>query len=150
MHFTLEYTAPNTLQMNGVAERALVTIRDRGFSMLLSTLSLRRGFSMLLDAKLTPNTRKLLWSHALDTATILDYLLLRNDSTQNAYEIWGERTPVDPRYLKEWGRLAYITKRDKIKPKLTSKAVKCIFLRYTVCHSRVTLIISIALPGIES
>jgi hypothetical protein len=122
MTFLLEHTAPNTPQMNGVVERAFVTIRDK-------------GFSMMLDAKLTPNARKLLWSHAMDTATILDNLLPRRDSTTNAYQMWGERTPVDRHDLKEWGRIAYVTKRERIKPKLTPKAVKCIFVGYTVSHS---------------
>jgi hypothetical protein len=44
------------------------------------------------------------------------------------------KAPVDRQHLKEWGRLAYVTKRDKIKPKLTPKAIKCIFLGYTASH----------------
>jgi hypothetical protein len=67
--FILEHTAPSTPQMNGVVERACITIRDR-------------GFSMLLDAKLTSNARKLFWSNAMDTATILDNPLPRKDSTK--------------------------------------------------------------------
>jgi hypothetical protein len=90
---------------------------------------------MLIDAELASNARNVLWSHAMDTATILDNLLPRKDSTTNAYDMWGERAPVDRQDLKEWGRLADVTKRDKIKPKLTPKAVKCIFLGYPVSHS---------------
>jgi hypothetical protein len=101
--------------MNGVAERALVTIRDR-------------GFSLLLDAKLTATARKLFWSHAMDTETIMDSMLPRKDSTQDAYAMWGERKPVNRNDLKQWGRLAHVTNRDKFKPKLTPKAVKCIFI----------------------
>jgi hypothetical protein len=79
--------------------------------------------------------RKLFWSHAMDTATTLDNLLPRKDSTENAYEMCGERVPISKQDLKEWGCVAYVTKREKIKPKLTPKAVKCIFLGYTVSHS---------------
>lgn len=137
MHYKLEHSAPNTPQMNGVVEHAFVTIRDR-------------GLVMLLDAKLRRTPKKLFWSHAMDTATILDNLLPRKDSTENAYELWGEQAPVDRHDLKEWGRLAYGTKRDRIKPKLTPKAVKCIFFSDTQCLTVVTLIIPIAPRRIES
>jgi hypothetical protein len=112
---------------------------------------------MLPDAKLTPNAKRLLWSHAMerngwnamDTATILDNLLPRKGSTTNAYEMWGEQAPVDSKDLNEWGRVAYITKRDKIKTKQTPKAVKCI-LSATQCLTALTLTISIAQQQIES
>jgi hypothetical protein len=67
---------------------------------------------MLIDAKLMSNARKLLWSPAMDTKTILDNLLPRKDSTTNAYEMWGERSPVDRQDLKQWGRLASPTLRN--------------------------------------
>ena len=50
----LEYTAPHTLQLNGVVERIFVVIKEGEFAMLLNT-------------KLDYTAQKILWKEAVHT-----------------------------------------------------------------------------------
>jgi transposase InsO family protein len=52
----IEFTAPHTPQQNGVAEQALVTIRNR-------------AHAMMVDAKLTQESQSKLWGEAVRHAS---------------------------------------------------------------------------------
>ena len=122
---TLEMTAPNTPQMNGVVERSFVTCRNR-------------AFATMYCAKLSLETQALLWPEAINTVTKLGNSLPRKGETNDPYTLWygvdGRKNRILD-HLQPFGRVAYITNRSKLRAKLDPKSVKCVFVGYSDDHS---------------
>ena len=119
---TLEYTAPNTPQHNGVVERRFVTDRDRAMAMMLA-------------AKFTQKTQDMLRCEAISTASKIGDSVIRQGHSKSAYELFfGKPSPILP-HLVQFGRIGFVTNRTPIKKKWTPKAQKCIMVGYADNHS---------------
>ena len=100
----MEYTAPHTPQHNGVVERRFVTDRNRAMAMMTA-------------ANFSEETKDLLRCEAINTASKLGDILVRNGKTKSAFEdFYGHSSPLIP-YLVEFGRIGYATKREQIQKK---------------------------------
>jgi hypothetical protein len=123
-HFKVrwETTAPNTPQHNGVVERQFAT-------------EWSRANAMLEAADFTERMKNRLRQSAIETATLL-YNTSCNDGEKSPYEkFFGTRPTLTPEQMIQFGRMAYITDRNKIKSKLKPKAYKCLFAGYALNHS---------------
>ena len=117
----MEYTAPYTPQQNGVVERGFVTVRDM-------------AHTMMIDARLNEETRKLLWAEAVNNATDLANLVVLSTGESPAQELFfGWKSDVYKR-LVPFCRIGYVTKWQKIKKKLTDKSYKCLYLGHSKDH----------------
>lgn len=118
---TMEFTAPNTPQMNGVVERKFVTIRDKALAMMLA-------------AKLTDERQGELWTEAVNTATKLDNAVPNRNMVESPDYMWYGEQPKFLQHLVQWGRIGYMTIRDK-QAKLEKKSTQCIMVGYADQHS---------------
>jgi hypothetical protein len=111
----LEYTAPNTPQMNGTSERRFLTDRDRALAMLLAS-------------RLVLETRNKLWAEAVNAASEIGNLGITSSNDKSCDELFTGIKSKKPLWLIEFGRIGYVTIRNKIKPKMVDKTIKCINL----------------------
>ena len=122
MGITLEYTAPNTPQHNGVVELPFVTDRDRAMAMMFA-------------AGLTPQMQQNLKCEAINTASILGDLLVTTTRNKSAYELfYGKKSNLIP-HLVEFGRIGYVTQHKQHQKKFTDKTNKCIMVGYASNHA---------------
>ena len=118
----LEQVAPNTPQHNGVVERQFAT-------------EWSRANAMMEAADLTTPMRNRLRAEAIETATML-YNTSCNEADKSPYEKMFDIKPsLNPTNMVQFGRLAYVTDRSKIRRKTDPKAYKCIFVGYALNHS---------------
>jgi len=115
-----EFTAPYTPQMNGVVERAFVTVRDS-------------GLAMMLDARLTDAIQSKLWPEAMHAATNLNNITVTQQKKKSPFELFHGKQPKNYNNLVEFGRIAYITYRTG-RNKLETKAEKCLILGQAQNH----------------
>ncbi|GAX17144.1 hypothetical protein FisN_UnNu082, partial [Fistulifera solaris] len=118
---TMEFTAPHTPQMNGVAERKFVTIRDKAVAMMLA-------------AKLTDEHQGKLWPEAVNSATRLDNAVPNRNMKESPDLLWYGSQPNFLQHLVQWGRVGYMTIRDQ-QPKLSKKSVQVVMVGYADLHS---------------
>ena len=121
---TLEMTAPNTPQMNGVVERSFATCKNR-------------AFATMYCARFTLESQGLLWPEAINTMTKLGNALPRPGAAQDPYTAWfgADAMPKIIDFLQPFGRIAYVTDRTKVKAKSDVRASKCVFVGYANDHS---------------
>jgi transposase InsO family protein len=118
----LEYTAPNTPQQNGLAERQFAT-------------DLSRANAMMEAADLTISMRNMLRGEAIMTASLMDNLCCK-DGKQTPYEnFYNKPSLLNPSHFIQFGRIGYVTDRVKINGKNKPKALKCLFTGYADMHS---------------
>jgi transposase InsO family protein len=120
-----ELTAPHTPQHNGIVERRFAT-------------DLRRAQAMMEAADLTVGLRNLLRGEAIHTATFIGNMCVspRNMHDTTPYEKFYKKKPqLQPVDLIQFGRIGYVTKRDKFQSKYKPKAYKCLFMGYSPYHS---------------
>lgn len=122
MGIVVEYTAPNTPQQNGVAERAIATVVSRARAMMSHS-----GLSKELKEKL--------WAECFATSTKLSNVVVVGDD-KTPYELfYGEgHEPKWLRFMKPFGMVGYITNRSDIKSKLQDRAYKSMFVGYSDDH----------------
>jgi hypothetical protein len=109
----LEFTAPNTPQMNGVVE-----------------------LLMVFGARLTEEARHLLRTEADSTAEKISNIVCNGQSGQSPNEIFdGKPSKLTPEFMVEFGRIGYVTIRKKILKKWEKKSTKCIMVGYADNHS---------------
>jgi hypothetical protein len=118
---TMEYTAPNTPQQNGVVERKFVTIRDR-------------SCAAMITAKFSDYHQGLLWAEAVFTMTRITNLVSNSLNLKCPDWLWYGTQPTIYRHLVQFGRIGYVTRRGKI-AKLQQKALKCVMIGYSDNHS---------------
>ena len=80
---TMEFTAPETAQFNGVVEREFPTIRNQAMACMLAS-------------EMSTGEQMLHWAHAVHDCTITRNLQPRGEY-ENAYVPFGEQPPVKPR-----------------------------------------------------
>ncbi len=118
-------TAPNSPQMNGVVERSFITCKNR-------------AFATMYCARFSLETQGLLWPEAINTITKLGNSLPRRGQADDPYTLWfGDGTKANRilQHLQPFGRIAYVTTRPQIRPKMDPKSIKCIFVGYADDHS---------------
>jgi hypothetical protein len=121
----LEVTAPNTPQMNGVVERSFATCKDC-------------AFATMYCARFSLATQGLLWPEAVNTITKKGNSLPRLGLANDPHTAWSGVDAKPNRildHLQPFGRIAYVTNRNKIKAKLDVRSTKCVFVGYAVDHS---------------
>jgi transposase InsO family protein len=102
---TLEMTAPNTPQQNGVVERKIVTDRTRAHAMLEA-------------ARLNDKAKALLRAEAEATAEKISNICCNNHcGTMFPNDMFGEASRLRPRNLVQFGRIGYVTNRVKLQKK---------------------------------
>ena len=122
---TLEMTAPNTPQMNGVVERSFATCKAR-------------AFATMYCARMTLESQALLWPEAVNTVTKLGNSLPRLGGGIDPYTAWHGKDCKANKILtclQPFGRIAYVTDRKALKAKMDAKATKCVFVGYSADHS---------------
>jgi hypothetical protein len=120
----MEYTAPNTPQMNGVVERHIaVTARTT-------------TYAMLTGAKLNEKFRTRLRAEAKTTANKLKNLHVTTTNGKcPAGVFFGVKPKLSPEYWVEFGRQGYVTDRKKIKRKDKQRGKPMIMVGYADNHS---------------
>ena len=123
-HFgiTMEYTASNTPQQNGLVERQLAT-------------ELRRANSMMEAAGLTPTVCNLLRPEALTTACILDNTLCDETGKSKYEKFYGHPPKLTMKHMIEFGRIGYVTDRKQFKQKHKARANPFVMVGYALNHS---------------
>jgi hypothetical protein len=120
----LEMTSPNTPQMNGVVERSFVTCQNRAFATMYC-----EHFSLA--------TQGLLWPEAVNTITKVGNSLPRPGLPLDPRRAWYGKDALTNRiigHLQPFGRIAYVTNREKLKAMLGARAKKCVFVGYAHDH----------------
>ena len=118
----LEYTASNTPQHNGRVERRFAT--DGG-----------RALAMMIAAGLDEPTQQILWAEATNTASKLTNLVSNSRSDEPPNSLLTKEKSKIYSQLMQWGRVAYVAKRDKLKRKFVDRSKKCIFVGYSEDHA---------------
>ena len=117
----MEFTAPNTPQLNGVVERKFVVIRDR-------------GLAIMLGAGLNEEHQGKLWAEAMNTATKLTNVAPTMATGKPPDEMWYGEYQNWTKHLKKWGQIGFVTIRIKQR-KLDTKSIKCVFVGYADDHA---------------
>ena len=108
-----QYTMPGTPNMNGVAERRNITLKDMVRSMIShSTL---------------PTS---LWGKALKTTVYILNRVPTKATDKTPYEIWTSKKP-SLKHLHIWGCLAEARPYRSNEKKLDSKTISCYFIGYS-------------------
>ena len=93
---------------------------------------------MLLNAILNDTYQKMLWAEAVHTCEILRNSMATTGSTNSPFEnFYGEKAKIIGLFL-EFGRMAYVNKRDKIKKQIMVKTYKAIMVGYADNHTKDT------------
>jgi hypothetical protein len=119
---TLELTAPDTPQQNGVVERRIAVLQQRANAMMMA-------------ADLTPEARALLWAEALNTANDLENISLNTMSDKSPDKLFSNELTKLMDRLVEFGRIGYATIRRKFKGKWKEKSLRVIMVGYAKNHS---------------
>ena len=119
---TLEITAPNTPQQNAVVERRIVILKQRAGAMMIA-------------ANLVKSIRELLWHEAVNCANDLENISASSIRDKFPSEMMtGKQSKLHP-MLQPFGRIAYVTIRQKFKATWKEKSVKHIVVGYAKNHS---------------
>ena len=118
----MEYTAPHTPQMNGVVERRISVL-------------LNGARAAMYAANLTDDARKKLWAEAVRYTEVVRCSMATSKNVTSSNEQFFGKKPHFLHYMREFSRVGYVTKREKILNKLEERAIKCIFVGYGSNHS---------------
>ena len=122
MGIEVELTAPHTPQHNGVVERNFFT--DHCSSQ-----------AMLTSAHLTKKTADILWAEVVSTSEKLKNCRVNTHNRETSpYELFHGNTPKILKGLIQFGRVGYVTIRDKFKTKFSPKSKRCLMVGYAEDH----------------
>ena len=93
----LDYTTPQTSQLNGVIERRFTIIK-------------KVALAILLNAKLNATAKKILWAEAVHTCKRVINSMDTAGSTTSPFEIFYGEKPKIIGSFSESGRVGYVTK----------------------------------------
>ena len=117
---TIEYVSPNMLQHNGVVEQQFAT----------NTSAIR---AMLHASGLAKNDCNRLWSEAANTQAYLRNKAVTGNRDKPSYTLFYG-TDDAKRRLVEFGRMAVVAKREKIKSKMKNRGRKAYMVGYATDH----------------
>ena len=95
-------------------------------------------FATMYCSRFSLATQGLLWPEAVNTITKIGNSLLRPGLALDPHRAWYGKDAVPNRiigHLQPFGRIAYVTNRDKLKVKLDARVKKCVFVGYAQDHS---------------
>ena len=92
MGIKFEYTAPGTLQQNGVVERVFVTL-------------IGRGRATMNHAGFTVKKRQEMWCEAAQTAMMLDNVLVQEKGGKPPHTKFYGEDPKYAKYLRTFGEI---------------------------------------------
>ena len=115
----------HTPQLNIVIERRFSVIKEG-------------ALAMLLNAKLNDIAQKMLWKEAVHTCERIRNSMANTGSTTSPFESFIGENPKITGSFSEFGRIIYVTKRDKFKKKMTDKCFNAIMVGYTDNNTRDT------------
>ena len=118
----MEYTAPYTPQMNGVVERRIAVL-------------LNGARAAMYAANFNEETRKKLWAETISYTETVRNSMATSRSVKSANELFYGEKPSFLYHMVEFGRVGYVTKREKISGKFEDRAIKCVFVGYGRNHS---------------
>ena len=95
----LEYTAPYTPQLNGVVERRIAVL-------------LNGARSFLYAANISEEYRKKLWAEAVNCTEDVRNSMATTNNSKSANELFYGKKPSFVRFMVEFGRIGYVTRRD--------------------------------------
>ena len=119
---TMELTAPNTPQHNGVAERRL-------------TLVMQRANAMMSNANFNDDAKQLLWAEACNHANDVTNVIAQTNLTTSPHEMFTKSKSKVYGTMQPFGRMGYVTIRTKIKNKWSEKSQKCVFVGMAKNHA---------------
>ncbi len=121
----IEHSAPHTTQLNGVVERAVVTLRQC-------------ALAMMFLAKFMDEYQGRLWAEAVNTAKVLTNQAANSGNRECPDNLfYGTLLPKlrhPYKHLKEFGRIGHVTICTMLK-KLDKKTIKCGILAYSWDHA---------------
>ena len=85
-------------------------------------------------ANLNDDTRKKLWTEAVRYTEDMRCSMATSRNVTSSNELFFSRKSQFLQYMNDFGRVGYVTKREKILNKLEERAVKCIFVGYSTSH----------------
>ena len=118
----LEYTAPYTPQMNGVVERRIAVL-------------LGGARAIMFSANLADDAKKKLWAEAVSYMETTRNSMSTTKNKESANKLFYGKHPSFLSNMVEFGRVGYVTKRDKMKGKIEDRAIKCVMVGYGRNHS---------------
>jgi hypothetical protein len=116
----MEFVAPYTPQHNGVVERRFATDGSR-------------ALAMILDAQWDSEHQGRLWAEATNTVSKLANLMANKDGVTPNF-LYDGKEELQSKYLKEYGRVGYVTRHLKFKGKFKDKSVPMTFIGYAADH----------------
>ena len=78
---------------------------------------------------------KKLWAEAVTYMEITRNSMSTTKNKESANKLFYGKNPSFLRNMVEFGRVGYVTKRDKLKGKMEDRAIKCIMVGYGKNHS---------------
>ena len=120
----MEKVAPNTPQHNGVVERGFTT-------------DLWRLKAMMRQVGFTQGAKNMLWPYGVSVLEKIHNMSVTsaNQEGKTPDELFGVNSPDIAYSLIEFGRIGYVTIRDKIRGKMKPRSHKCIMVGYADNHS---------------
>ena len=90
---------------------------------------------MMIDARLTKAAQGQFLSEAMDAVTSLANITASSTHDTTAYKMFYNKKPTVYANLQPFGRIGYVTKRNKIRKKFSEKSVKCNCLGHANNHA---------------
>ena len=85
--------------------------------------------AFLYAANISEENRKKLWAEAVNCTEDARNSLATTSNSKSANELFYGKKPSFVRFMVEFGRIGYVTRRDvKMKGKLAERAIKCIMV----------------------
>jgi hypothetical protein len=119
---TLEKTAANTPQQNGVVERKL-------------TVMIQRAHAQMRACNFDDNARDLLWAESVNTANDMENISSNTLNKKSPYELFTGKQSKLYGKLVEFGRIGQVPIRAKFQGKWKEKSYKAIMVGYAKNHS---------------
>ena len=90
---------------------------------------------MLISAHLTKKTAEILWAEAVSTSEKLKNCRVNTHNRKmSPYELFHGKSPKILKGLIQFGRVGYVTIRDKFKSKFSPKSKRCLMVGYADDH----------------
>jgi len=91
---------------------------------------------MMIAARLSKQAKQRLWAEAVRTAGKLNNLTVNSTTEKTPQELWdGKKPDLYPNMI-EFGRICYVSIRQKIKAKFQDKSFKGIMIGYAENHTQ--------------
>ena len=119
---TLELTAPDTPQMNGVVERRIAVLQRRGHASMIAADFNEQGVTKL-------------WAEAVKYANDLHNISLNTTKDVPPAEMLTGKKSKKLHMAMQFGRVGYVTIRQKIKAKWMERSFKAIHVGFADNHS---------------